>query len=312
MTRGCLGPGKPSACLVVLCLAAEYATICGLASFLLGPMAVLLSVVLLLAQVMLAAALLNLRHPSVPWLVLLWLATAAVAAVVGAGNYFGSYAPYATAMAGRRYDAVDVASAKASAYLDAGLISFTADAVLDDSLSVGARGMGSTYCAAPILSKSAAAASTAQEQEVQFWAIGTDCCGHRGTFSCGDAAVPTTHGGVAWREPSEDSALTGPLAAQHHERYMAAVNAACAVYGLRTAEEPILLYWLEQPEAAAREWLRRSMLVWLLTSSAAVPVAAAAWCLLQCLFEGPAGRRDEAGLPLHGAKRARPRQTHAS
>eukprot|EP00397_Hematodinium_sp_SG-2012_P023930 GEMP01024895.1.p1 GENE.GEMP01024895.1~~GEMP01024895.1.p1 ORF type:complete len:307 (+),score=30.24 GEMP01024895.1:91-1011(+) len=71
----------------------------------------------------------------------------------------------------------------AAGYRDAGTIEFAPLAVLDLERAVGYKS-GSTYCAAPIVQ------DYTDTTPVQFWAIGTNCCSSRGTFTCASQTYP--------------------------------------------------------------------------------------------------------------------------
>jgi len=70
----------------------------------------------------------------------------------------------------------------AAGMADAGRISFSADASVDASRGIGyTANDGHEYCVAPVIASS-------ETKEVQYWAIGEDCCGPSGRagFACGD------------------------------------------------------------------------------------------------------------------------------
>lgn len=68
---------------------------------------------------------------------------------------------------------------------DGGRVSFAPEAYLDQARAVGFHAEGHTYCAAPVSSRADPTAA------VNFWAVGRDCCGLRGSFEC-DAAPKQT------------------------------------------------------------------------------------------------------------------------
>lgn len=115
--------------------------------------------------------------------------------------------------------------------LDAGSISFTNDAFLDDSKSVGFKD-DKTYCAAPILSKAALMNTAA------FWAVGEDCCEARGKFNCGISPARIINGGLVVIEG-------GWFAPPVRPYYMLAAKQAAATYHLTLPEEVTFLQWTE-------------------------------------------------------------------
>lgn len=269
-------------------LVATYVCICGLSSFCSGPVALVLSLIFLGLEILLAAEVIGLSQAT-HWLLLLWLTTASAAAVVGTRNYHVSFAPYLAAKAGRDYSDLD-AMAQASVYLDAGRVAFTSDAVLDDSLSVGLRAKGHTYCAAPVLSRVAASATGALPT-VQFWAVGLDCCGARQNFYCDSAGDVRAHGGVALPTPEDEGldALSRAIFAPNlfHEGYMRAVRAASTLHELQTVDVPILLRWSARPEELLSGWLASALLVWIISSAVYCIAAALFWVAFQSMSGRP-------------------------
>mmetsp|Transcript_80272 Transcript_80272/g.186413 ORF Transcript_80272/g.186413 Transcript_80272/m.186413 type:complete len:286 (-) Transcript_80272:78-935(-) len=247
---------------LVLNLIIQYTVICCLASFWLGPGAFLVSFVLLLVQLLLAAETADLRHPSAPWLFVVWLVTAIAALLVGGRNYHASFAPYLTANTGQRYVQVP-AVAPASAYADAGVLSFEEGAAVDDTRSIGLRLFGRTYCAAPILDPQN------PPEKVQFWAVGLDCCSSRGSFTCDNVGDLGVRGGVVLHGPEEGyEALTRRVFAPRifHEGYVRAIEASSLLFQLPSSESPVLLRWTADPGGIQQGWLRSTVLVWLLSS----------------------------------------------
>lgn len=258
---------------VILSLVIEYFVVCGLTSFYLGSGVLVLSSALLLLQALLGSELLDRRHPSTPWLLLLWLVTAVAATLIGGRNYHASFATYMTAKAGRRYAEVPVA-APASAYADAGVISFASGAAMDAARSVGLRVYGNTYCVAPIVSQDNSTVN------VQFWAVGLNCCASRGRFDCDGAGDAAARGGVAVQGPQEgeEAASRSILAPRiFHEGYKRAIAASCSLYQLQSAEAPVLLRWVSSPDAVLIPWLVRALLVWLGSSALYCILAAVVW-----------------------------------
>lgn len=281
------GLEAPSLSVVIVTLVTTYIVVCGLTSFWLGPAGLIMCVILILLEVAVVAESVDHRHPSLPWLGLLWLATVLVAAAVGVRNFHVSYLPYLTAQSGRYYHGVDP-FAKATVFADAGVIEFANNTLLDDTLSVGLRLRGLTYCAAPVLRRGmpvgpaagsvspssvggtpTAAPVVEAAPVVQFWAVGLDCCLSRGGFRCDDAGEAGVAGGIVWKKEWEEEAasrISPPL--ERRDGYLQAVRAASALYELPVSEAPILLRWMSHPTRALQGWLTRSLLLWILSSIA--------------------------------------------
>mmetsp|Transcript_97804 Transcript_97804/g.273800 ORF Transcript_97804/g.273800 Transcript_97804/m.273800 type:complete len:344 (-) Transcript_97804:70-1101(-) len=268
---------SPSVSLVIFGLATAYICVCGITSLWLGTEALIISVLVLLCEVAIAAEAFDLRHPSMPWFLVMWLFSVAVAATVGAGNYHTSYGPYKTATSGRFYDNIDQ-DAKAAVLMDAGVLSFDSTMVLDDTLSVGLALGGVTYCAAPIVSSQGSQLAAAEEGEaqkvgsaamaVQFWAIGLDCCGSRGGFVCDNAGEAGAKSGLVWIDPSvrEDPSL-------ELRRYMQVVQASCALHDIQTVPQPLFVHWVQEPRSVLLGMFTRSMLVLVVSSVICIVVA---------------------------------------
>lgn len=321
---------SPSVSLVIFGLCVTYVGVCGLTSLWLGTLALLLSVLLLLLQVAIAASAFDLRHPSMPWLLFIWVLTVFTAASVGVSNHRRSYAPYLTAKEGRFYKGVGP-DALAAVLMDAGVVSFEPSMVLDDNLAVGLKLAGSTYCAAPIMSADlqdaagappavaaapapapaaaapgasaaagAAGAVSGQPALVQFWAIGKDCCSSRGGFVCGDAGEASARSGLVLLDPG--AAQEEPL---QRERYMRAVEAVCALHDLQTVDTPLLLRWVEDPKSELMGMYTRALLVWIV-SSIVYGIVASVVCFVSDYYFENSVMRGSLALGELGAGGARP------
>mmetsp|Transcript_76018 Transcript_76018/g.163158 ORF Transcript_76018/g.163158 Transcript_76018/m.163158 type:complete len:316 (-) Transcript_76018:19-966(-) len=289
MARGAMGPyrGAPTARLVVPGVVAAYLCISGLTSFCSAPVALVLSLIFLLLEAVLANESMGLSQVT-HWLLFLWLGTVFVAAVIGTRNYHISFAPYLAAKAGRQYDGIGAFS-KASAHADGSIITFSGDARLDDTMSVGLRAQGYTYCVAPVLSL--AGAGTLGTPAVQFWAVGLDCCGSRQNFHCDSATEAGAHSGVVLPRPEEDGmdAMARAIFAPSlfHEGYVRAVKASSALHRLQTPDEPVLLRWTSRPEALLSSWLVRALLVWIVSSAVYCIGAVLVWVGIQSMDGRP-------------------------
>lgn len=274
-------PKAPHAGMVILSLVVVYVAICGMASLCLGPVALVLSVVLVMLQLTVAAETLDYHHPSITWLLIIWMFTEPIAAYVGSRNHQENYAPYLMGVGGRRYTNIS-ASDKASAHLDAGIITFSEHTVLDDSRSIGFRGFGHTYCAAPIVSSTAPAAEHSDIPLVEFWAVGIDCCGQRGSFQCDDAGESSAHGGVVLHDPKEEGMAdmaSGIIKPRFFRNgYLRAIEASSALYQLQTVGTPVLVTWSSEPAALLRAWFLNALLVWIGSSVAYGVLVTLVWC----------------------------------
>lgn len=137
------------------------------------------------------------------------------------------------------------------AHKDASMIMFTKDTLVDISRSLGfeAPGDADTYCVAPVVD-----AKMTMGNEIQFWAIGKNCCLPRGSFTCDSAHDVDALSALMVLEP-EDLASSGmqwmlgtwPAA---RERFKKAIEVSEAEYQLKTAPagERRLLRWAKEPK----------------------------------------------------------------
>lgn len=258
---------------VISGLAVAYIAICGITSLWCGTGALIVSVLVLLCEVAIAAEAADLRHASIPWFLIVWFVTVAVAASVGVDNYHTTYRPYRTATTGRFYTNIG-RDAKAAVLMDAGVVSFDSSMLLDDTLSVGLVLGGVMYCAAPIVSSQGSQVgedkgdSDGPSAAVQFWAIGQDCCGSRGGFVCNNAGEAAAKSGLVWFDPSAWQAPSVELG-----RYVQVQQASCALHDLKTVPQPLMLQWVQEPRSVLLGMFTRSLLVWVVSSTLYTVVA---------------------------------------
>lgn len=239
-----LEPVSPG--LVVCILNGSFITICFLCTFYLGTAALLASALIVLLILMATGEDSNTRYPSISALVVIAMCSCGFAVFFGANNYHENYAPYLVAKAGRQYQNL-AADAPASAYLDAGTIHFN-DSFLDNTHALGWKGPDYTYCVAPIAQKHAMLPGNELLPQVQFWAVGLDCCSSRGVFNCHGAGDFEASGGVVLHD--HDPVVSDVLSPRdHHQYYMEAVSAACALYDIHSADVPVFLQWVSDTDS---------------------------------------------------------------
>mmetsp|Transcript_18013 Transcript_18013/g.48307 ORF Transcript_18013/g.48307 Transcript_18013/m.48307 type:complete len:314 (-) Transcript_18013:69-1010(-) len=274
-----LPPGLPFA-LVNLCI--PFTLVCALSSFYMGPVALTLVVLLVLAQGAVASEVLG-RHKAVPWLLLFWVSSVIGALYVGSRNYHLVYAPYKLASKGR--DKIVPANASASGLRDGRTLTFDASFLLDGERSVGVRAFGATYCAAPVVSVTTASALN-DYPKVQIWAVGQDCCGARAEFLCDDAGEEGVHGGVVLHRPRESDTLMGSLLAPRSfdNGWHRAIQASCALHEMQSATDPVLVAWTKHPDDVLSGWRMDAIIVWLASSFLHLVVTAVAWSVVVASF----------------------------
>lgn len=119
---------------------------------------------------------------------------------------------------------------------DGGTISFTAETQLDLNRVLGHMDGKNVYCVAPIVDDSMAT-------EVNFWAVGKDCCHQRSNFDCGDARDSVAKAGLVYQDSSQW------FAPHDRAKYAAAARQAAATYSLAIPDEPVFLTWARDPES---------------------------------------------------------------
>lgn len=149
-----------------------------------------------------------------------------VASLIGLFAYSFSLEAYWSSYGGHAYVNI-LPSEPAAAYTDASKFVFADEARLDVSHALGYMD-GRTYCVAPILDDTPTGTA-------QFWAAGQNCCSSRNSFTCDDA----------WN-PEARSGLVIHSAAREH--YMKAVRQAEAAFQIVSAESPIFVNWVVDPE----------------------------------------------------------------
>lgn len=121
---------------------------------------------------------------------------------------------------------------------DAGRITFAMEARLNQGAAVGfAAEDGHMYCAAPVMN------TVMLEKQVNFWAVGVDCCRISGQFTCGAATDPKARGGVVLLEGTG-----GPFSTNDREHYDDARRKSQARYGLTGSPDAVYLRWASPKE----------------------------------------------------------------
>ncbi|CEM14145.1 unnamed protein product [Vitrella brassicaformis CCMP3155] len=181
-------------------------------------------------------------HPSLN-LVLSFMMVVAVLVGVWSGtiNYNRYIAKYWAYQENQAYANV-IATDSAAKYGDAGKIFFTSGTIVNTDQSVGFK-QGTMFCVAPIQdTNSDPTQSTAM---VQFWAVGTNCCGKTGGFRCGDAA--------------KSGSARGGVTVRMTKSYKKAIHKAEAYWGLTSASEPVLVKWVKNPNTTQDEQYKNGM-----------------------------------------------------
>lgn len=136
-------------------------------------------------------------------------------------------------------------TALAASYRDASVLHFTDATRVDLHRVLGFRPEEDrlTYCVAPLLDDS-------QQDHVEFWAVGVDCCEPLWGFYCGDVLIPTARSGAVL------PAMASSYTSRRYTRYLDAAHQAASLYHLTIAEEPVFVHWVQDPATERSRELR--------------------------------------------------------
>lgn len=207
------------------------------------PLPAVLAMVFLLAALPMSMPVAHIKAGAVAAGALLPIGVCLLALVSGALTGIYAYEaylhPFFAMSLGRTYHNV-LASTPGAAYADAGKVHFADSSDVQVDFALGYR-RAPTYCVAPIMDSSSGGL---QARMITFWAIGTNCCTARGTFTC---AKQEARGGVR-------ATLDG-IFVQSHQEFLKAIAQAAAVSDLAVDDNPILVHWVADPAAEQRDKL---------------------------------------------------------
>jgi len=207
---------------------------------------------------------------------ILSLLCAAIGIHIGRQNYFANSFHFCQAQTHHFYTNV-VPDSSGIEYVDAGKIRFSLDSGISVNQSFGFLYDGTTYCAAPVMSSDCASSgscgcvtdacvlgSPTSPARTDFWALGEDCCGDIGNFTCGAADLniyATT--GLVLRDTAEQG-----VEDVSRLPYLEAVRAASDHFGLVLGDEPVLIQWGsgDVEKNFERLWVGRAIVVILVTA----------------------------------------------
>lgn len=98
------------------------------------------------------------------------------------------------------------------------------------------------------------------QKRIDYWAIGTGCCGARKDFNCDGGKDKNAHSGVVVlatgnEEPGDD-----------RDQFFNAIKQSVAAYDLPVPDRPVLIRWGRDAEALQRDWKTRATGVIILTA----------------------------------------------
>jgi len=171
---------------------------------------------------------------------ILCLVATVAAAACGMYNYHENMFPYWSYLYNGVYTNL-LPSEPAASHADAGKIFFSDGARVDTTKAVGYKD-GAVYCVAPVL-------DDVPIYQVQYWAVGQDCCGQRADFNCDDSWSPKAHSGVVILESNE-------WLPSHRDAYMTSVKLAESTYDIVSTKEPVFVRWVAEPEVVQDDYWR--------------------------------------------------------
>lgn len=186
-------------------------------------------------------------RPWMFWFGVVWSQAAVVGLVMGFFMYFRSIAYFWKYDEMRSYTNV-AAAQDSSAFRDGGLFLFTEDTRLDALRTVGyqSKWTGETYCVAPLVD-----VTMNQASDINYWAVGMNCCAPRGRFQCGDAEDSSTRSALRALEPSEVARpfMQWAMQGARYDKYLEAIRLQEATYYTKASQHPTLVYWSKDPLA---------------------------------------------------------------
>lgn len=163
------------------------------------------------------------------WLMLIATAAGLTFGLVDFALFFCNY--WWAVNGGDHYNVLP--SEPAVAHVDASVITFSPSSKVDLMKTIGYHDRA-VYCMAPIM-------DSAQQDRVEYWAVGLNCCGTRSNFRCDDAADPTASSGVVLHRPASR------VLPSDYDKFLIAAKEAAAAYDLIAADDPILVRWVKDP-----------------------------------------------------------------
>lgn len=135
----------------------------------------------------------------------------------------------------------------AASKADSSVIVFMEGARPDASRLMGYRRNGNTYCVAPIATDSDYTdASTGIASDIQYWAIGMNCCGHHGEFTCDDAENKKARSGLVMQQLTGDDKIgEGVMSSDVMAYYSKAVKMSLTKYDLTSPEQRIYVRFVQ-------------------------------------------------------------------
>lgn len=229
------------------------------------------------------------------WIGLLTFEAVVVSVVCGFFCYYGELVYFYKYEELRTYTNVG-ASQSTTQFSDAGMFLYTEDSKLDAARAVGyaSRWHGGTFCVAPITDS-----TMSNADNINYWAVGRDCCSPRGTFQCNDAQDQSTRSALIMLEPEEivRSSMTWAVSNSLMDVYMNAIRLQEANFFTQSAPSPKLVYWSRDPIQMKDDYYHRAVVTCVVVSSIFFVLLLAESYVVVYFFLA-AARGPKLGLPL--------------
>jgi len=178
--------------------------------------------------------------------------------IIGLYAYYTSLLPYLRYIDTAKHNNV-AASEPALRFADSGMLTFSPGSGVDVARSVGymSAAAGARICVAPVTDLSMGA-----DTPVNFFAVGINCCGWRGSFDCDDAGDSEAHSALLGLDMSTiispwSAWLWGdPVIA---EAFSAAMKLQEAVFGTKAAPSIRTLQWARNPVVMQNGYLTNAI-----------------------------------------------------
>jgi hypothetical protein len=151
----------------------------------------------------------------------------------------------------------------AASHADASVIVFMEGARPDGSREMGYRRHGNLYCVAPIAIEPGYSDSEAPDPDIQYWAIGIDCCGGIKGFHCDDAENAKARSGLVMQELSgADKMLEGIMSNDHMAFFEKAVKMSLTKFDLTSPKERLFVRYVKDINKARNEYYTQAWWSW--------------------------------------------------
>lgn len=154
----------------------------------------------------------------------------------------------------------------AASHADASVLVFMKGARPDPSRSMGYFRHGHTYCVAPIALESGYS-DQQLSADVQYWAVGKDCCKGEHAFNCDDATDPNARAGLVKIDKSHSDSdsetfMEGVMSSSEMNYYEKAVLMTMAKFDLQSPKERLYVRFVADIEKSRSGYWSDAWFAW--------------------------------------------------